>query len=198
MVIYSTITIDRAEFQDTEGVLTPVPAAPLGLAREITPSGEVNPQGIGLTDEGMPATQDPAFVIAIHATDPTVGPPVDDPAIALSTIIGLQVRTPGEYEDFEVPIFPTPQVFPGPGETILQPEQTFPPNPDGDTVVTGTLWRFEYPESEPPFPTPITTADEAPIQTSAIITALDQNRDEPPVNDDGEIVPIEPIDGEPT
>jgi hypothetical protein len=192
MPAYSTITIDRAEFQDPDGVLTPVPAPPLGLPGDFAPA-TVNPQDIVFSGEAPPTTDDPAFVLAIHATDPIVGPSVDDPATALSTIIGLQVRTAGVYDDVEVPIFPTPQVL-GREElsTRLQDGQTLPPNPDGSTEITGTLWRFEHPDAEPPFPTPI-TADGAPIQATATIDALDRNDDQPVFGPDG---PIFPEDGE--
>jgi hypothetical protein len=196
MPAYSTITIDRAEFQDPDGVLTPVPAPPLGLGSEIAPTDLVNPQSLSFSGEVPPTTDVPAFVLAIHATDPIVGPPVDDPATSLSTIIGLQVRTPGTYDDVEVPIFPTPQVLGPEGvSNRLQDGQTLPPNPNGSTGITGTFWRFEYPDAEPPSPTPITVGG-TPIQATATIESLDRNPDLPALGPDG---PIDgPIDDQPT
>jgi hypothetical protein len=194
MPAYSTITIDRAAFRDPDGVLTPVPAPALGVPGELTPTDLVVPQGLSFSDAVPPTTDVPAFVLAIHATDPIVGPPVDDPATALSTIIGLQVRTPGVYDDVEVPIFPTPQVL-GPERLSnrLQDGQTLPPNPEGSTEITGTFWRFEYPDAEPPFPTPI-TVDGEPIQATATVESLDRNDalpvlgpDDLTLPDDGEI-----------
>jgi hypothetical protein len=185
--------------EPTDGEDTPVLGDPIGPPGEVTPEpGDSEGLIAEPTDGEVPVSSEPAFVIAVHAVNPTVGSPEGDPATAPSTIIGLQVRAEDSYEDIEVPIFPTLQVFGpnlDPDGSILQPGQTFPPNPDGDTEVAVTLWQFVGSELGLQ-PKPI-TVDGNPIQDSAIVTALDQNESVPyleQTKDGLEFIP--PDDGE--
>jgi hypothetical protein len=170
--VYSTVTVENVDSSDVAGDLNPFP----DVTSELFPAG-VDPNGLVGSGTGV-------FILTMQALNPPIGGGVGtgssgpgDPDF-FDSVIGMTIRSSGQYSNVEVPIYPIDGV-----ETAasrVPTGGTFPPNPDGETSVIAQLWT-PVPLAEgvkiTPFPTgvEILTIDGTPIRDDATITALDQN-----------------------
>lgn len=169
--IYSTVTVETVDTTDVAEDLNPFPGSP----------GELLPEGVD--PNGLVGSGTDVFVLAIQALDPPIGGGVGtgssgpgDPDF-FDSVIGMTVRSSGQYTDVEVPIYPIDGV--STARNRVPEGGTFPPNPMGDTTVIAQLWTpVSLGEGKiTPFGIgiEILTIDGDPIRDEATITALDQN-----------------------
>jgi hypothetical protein len=188
--VYSTVTVERVEYQDENDELVSPPIADgLEIPDPLDPEGAV-------------ADGDPALLVAVHAPeiapdDPDdfdeIGDPVepmagstedtalveaeDDGAPSRETIIGGVYLPPGVYDDIEVPILP-----PAAGEIVFL-DEVFPPNPNGDTDVVVQAWGLTAADSGDDILQQPLSLDGEPLRDSATVSDLDRNPDRAPIGD---------------
>ncbi|WP_254838364.1 hypothetical protein [Natronomonas marina] len=176
--LYSTVTIERAEYTDDDLRRLPAPAVSTDPSESLVPVPPL------VDPEHLHGSDTPAFVVAIHAVDPPVGSGSPDD---FSSVIGFRIREKGTYtEEFEVPIFPFTLL----NGNVKRPNDrappggTYPPNPDGDTEVVARLWGVT---AEPIPDSGEFTRAFGPLSDdpgdSARITSLDRNPSLLPINE---------------
>lgn len=157
---YSTITVSEVTFTGNTGPVQAESVPPFAFHSSLTPGF---------------STEEPAFVVGIHAVDPPIGS--GDPQ-SLDSLIGLKILPTGEFQDIEVPIFLyRPDIRPG---------QVFPPTPNGTTTIEGTLWHdigLDYGATQG------VIQIDGEMDVQANITDLDQNPNRDPIG----LVPRDPV-----
>ena len=175
--IYSTVTVESVEYTQENNF-----AGQGDLIGSLPdPAGPPIDEG-----EDFDFFDSPVFAVGIHAVDPAIG---SGDATNLDSLIGLKLLQPGTHTDVTVPIFPVTSF---PELTEIQPGQTFPPNPEGGTVVRAAIWEAlslsgldeeDQPDNADDVPDdPLDLVEPFAVSQPAAISDLDQNDSIPPTD----------------
>jgi hypothetical protein len=168
---YSTVTVQNVTYEQENNF-----AGQGDIIGSLPPESKSLSQDFDFFDSSV-------FAVGIHAVDPDIG---SGDATNLDSLIGLKILEPGSYTDVEVPIFP---VVSFPELTDIRPGQTFPPNPEGDTVVRAAIWEALTPAGVEDPPDDVTDPEDLldlvqpfAVSQPATISNLDQNPSIPPTD----------------